>query len=185
MRGISVAKFKAHPIVTLYNNAITAENYPLEAIDTKPHTKIKFHSNARKSFKEINVEKFLKDLETQGSPDNRYNASGVNFNSGYLFALDSFVFGLRQHIGAPPIQESIKKIDQQLVESFNFYNPWFSTSEVDLETLPNKDFNLKLSGAVTTLDKLTGMHPPYGSNYALEWLNKKMKLPSKKKTERT
>ena len=125
------------------------------------------------------VRPYHNDIETQGSPDNRYNSFGVSFNSGYLFALDSFVFGLRQKIGVPPIQENFIKMDQDLVEAFNLYNPWFAPVHMDLAELSNEDFNLSLSGSVTTLDILTGSHAPDGSMFVLQWLDKKMKLPRK------
>lgn len=124
---------------------------------------------------------FIKDIEAQGSPDNRYNSFGVGFNSGHLFALDSFAFCLRQKIGVPPIQEALKKIDPDFVEAFYCYNPWFTPGHVELAEIPNESFNLRLSGAVTTLKRLISKKPLYDSRFALQWLDKKMKLPEKVK----
>lgn len=178
MRGTSVIQkgFKGHPIDALFREACSVDGQ-LAAVDTKHHSAIKFHPNVAESFKEISVAEFINDIESQGSPDNRYNSFGVNFNSGYMFALDSFCFDLRQQIGAPPIQETLRKVDQGLVEAFYLYNPWFAQSQVDLAEIPNENFKLSLSGSVTTLERLIGTHPPYGSRFALQWLNKKMKLP--------
>lgn len=180
MRGISVNQdcFKGHPIADLHSKACSVDGQ-LSTVDTKPHTAIKIHQNVSGSIEEFSVSEFINDVEAQGSPDNRYNSFGVNFNSGYLFALDSYVFALRQLIGVPPIQETLRKMEHSLVETFNAYNPWFAPADVDLPEIPNEDFNLRISGAVTTLEILTGPHAPHGSRLVLQWLDKKMKLPRK------
>jgi len=180
LRGVSVnqSRFKGHPIAALHAEACSVDT-ELSTVDTKPHSKIKIHPNVSESIEELSVAKLINDIEAQGSPDNRYNSFGVSFNSGYLFALDSFVFGLRQQIGVPPIQETLRKMDQGLVEAFNLYNPWFAPVHGELAEIPNEDFNLRISGSVTTLDILTGSHAPNGSRFVLRWLDKKMKLPGK------
>lgn len=180
MRGRPVKHFKGHPIAALLREACSVDEQ-LISIDTKPHSKIKYHPSSEKSFKEISMAEFIKDIEAQGSPDNRYNSFGVGFNSGYLFSLDSFVFFLRQKIGVPPIQETLKKLDNDLVEAFYCYNPWFTPIHIELAEIPNENFNLRLSGSVTTLERLISTKPLYCSDLALQWLNKKMKLPEKVK----
>lgn len=141
MRGASVnqKRFKGHPIAALHVAACEVDRQ-LSTADTKPHSAIKIHPNVSASFEELSVDDFINNIEAQGSPDNRYNSFGVNFNSGYLFALDSFVFDLRQQIGVPSIQETLRKMDQGLVETFNLYNPWFAPAHVDLPKIPNEDF---------------------------------------------
>lgn len=180
MRGVSViqGRFKGHPVVALYDHACSIDANLL-TVNTKFHPEIKIHPNASESIDELSVANFIKDVESQGSPDNRYNSFGVAFNSGYLFALDSFVFGLRGKIGVPPIQETLRKMDHGLVATFNLYNPWFESVHAKLAQIPNEDFNLRISDSVTTLDILTGPHAPYFSRFVLKWLNKKMKLPEK------
>ncbi|MCK0509742.1 HEPN domain-containing protein [Aromatoleum buckelii] len=182
MRGASVneIRFQGHPIGDLFHEACSVDE-ELASVDTNPHSRIKFHPNVADSFDEISVARLINDLEAQGSPDNRYNSFGVSFSSGYLFALDSFAFGLRQLIGVPPIQETLRKLDQSLVETFYFYNPWFAQSDTGLAEIPNENFKLRLSDSVTTLEQLISTHSPYGSRYALQWLDKKMKLPGKVK----
>jgi hypothetical protein len=178
LRGASVnhRRLQGHPIAALYSEACSVDEQ-LDAVSTKFHTEIKIHPNVAESFKEVAVAEFINDVETQGSPDNRYNSFGVSFNSRYLFALDSFVYGLRKQIGVPPIQETLQKMDQGLVEAFYLYNPCFALTHIDLAEIPNDDFNLRLSGSVTTLDRLISAHAPDGSKLVLKWLDKKMKLP--------
>jgi hypothetical protein len=178
MRGASVNqnRFKGHSIAALHSEACSVDGQ-LTAVGTKPHSEIKIHPNVAESFEEVSVAKFINDVEAHGSPDNRYNSFGVCFNSGYLFALDSFVFGLRQQIGVPSIQEILRKVDQGLVEAFYLYNPWFAPTHMDLAEIPNEDFNLRISSSVTILDWLISAHAPYGSRFVLQWLDKKMKLP--------
>lgn len=178
MRGASVNqdRFKGHPIATLYDEACSVDG-KLYNVDTKPHSAIQIHPDAAESFDEVSVADLINAVEALGSPDNRYNSFGVSFNSGYLLSLDSFIFGLRQQIGVPPIQEYLRRMDRGLVETFNLYNPWFAPMQVDVAELPNEDFNLRISESVTTLDMLIGPHAPHGSSFVLQWLDKKMKLP--------
>lgn len=178
MRGVAVNndRFQGHPIADLHDKACSVDGQ-LSTVDTKPHAAIKIHSNFSESIENFSVADFVIDVEKQGTPDNRYNSFGVNFNSGYLFALDSYVYGLRQQIGVPPIQETLRKMEQDLVEAFYEYNPWFAPAHMDFAELPNENFNLSISGTVTTLDLLTGPHAPHGSRFVLQWLDKKMKLP--------
>ena len=182
MRGASVNRneFRGHPITALYNEACSVDNSLVE-VDTKFHPRIKIHPNAGELFEEISVTDFINDIEAQGSPDSRYNSFGVSFNSRYLFALDSFIFRLRKKIGVPHIQQTLRKMDQDFVEKFNLYNPWFMQNNVNFPEIPNEEFKLKISESVTTLDRLVSEHAPYGSRFVLQWLDKKMKLPSKVK----
>ncbi len=170
MRGVSVNQdhFKGHPISALYDEACSVDA-DLSTIETKFHSAINIHPNFSRSIDEITVDEFIKNIESQGSPYNRYNSSGVKFNSGYLFSLDGFVFCLRQKIGVPPIQETLRKMDQGLVELFNLYNPWFAPLRLDLAEIPNEDFHMRIAGSVTTLDFLTGAHAPHDAMYALHW----------------
>lgn len=178
MRGVSVKRFKGHPIAALHAEACSVDGQ-LTTVDTKPHTAVQIHSNVSNAIESYSVAEFIRNVEMHGSPDNRYNSFGISFNSGYLFALDTYVFGLRQQIGVPPIEEVFNKMDHDLVEAFYKHNPWFAQSHIEFAELPNESFKLRLSGAVTTLDFLTGAHAPHESKYVLQWLGKKMKLPKK------
>lgn len=180
MRGVTVKekRFYGHAIVALHQQACLVDRQ-LPTIDTKPHEAIKIHSAVLKLVDVFSVSDFINKIEAYGNPDNRYNSFGVNYNSGYLFALDSYVFGLRRLIGVPSIQENLRKVDQTLIEAFYAYNPWFESTNMDFAELPNENFNISTSIAVTTLDYLTGAHAPHEARFVLKWLGKKMKLPNK------
>ncbi|MBB1332465.1 HEPN domain-containing protein [Pseudoalteromonas sp. SR44-5] len=180
MRGIAVneKRFRGHPIVALHQEACSVDKQ-LSSVKTKPNEAVKIHSAVSESVDIFSVSDFISNIEAYGHPDNRYNSFGVNFNSGYLFALDSYVFGLRQLIGVPSIQESLRKMDQSLIEAFYEYNPWFESTNIDFVEIPNENFIISTSMAVTTLDFLIGTHAPHGSRFVLQWLGKKMKLPTK------
>ena len=182
MRGVSVnqKKFKGHPITALHAEACLVDE-KLTVVNTKPHAVIQIHSNVSDTIESYSVAEFIENIEIQGDPDNRYNSFGVSFNSGYLFALDSYVSGLRLQIGVPPIEEDFSRMDPDLVEAFYKYNPWFAQANTEFAELPNENFKLRISGAVTTLDFLTGAHAPHESMYVLQWLDRKMKLPKKVK----
>lgn len=180
MRGVAVneKRFQGHPIVNLHQEACSIDKH-FSYVDTKPHEAIKIHSTVSDLVDIFSVSEFINNIEVYGNPDNRYNSSGVNFNSGYLFALDSYVFELRQQIGVPSIKETFRKVDQSFIDAFYEYNPWFESTKIDLAEIPNEHFNISTSMAVTTLDFLTGAHAPHESIFVLKWLGKKMKLSKK------
>lgn len=179
MRGISVddKKFNGHAIVALYKEAL-ADDCELQSIEMKPHSELVIDSEVNKHLKTMSVETFLKDIETHGRPDNRYNSFGVDFNTAHLFALDNFAYAIRSKIGVPSIEESFRKVDEDLIRLFENYNPWFKTKENEIyEQIPNENCRIKISGSVTALDYLISDNGSSASIYALEWLAKKMKLP--------
>ncbi|MCT6700175.1 HEPN domain-containing protein [Rheinheimera sp. 4Y26] len=180
MRGkaINQKRFDGHPITALHSEACSIVELR-STLDTKPHTAIKINSDVSESIEIFLVDDFIKNVEEHGCPDNRYNAFGVDFNSGLLFALDSYVFSLRKHIGVPPIQNSLSKMEQGLIEAFYSYNPWFTPEQMSFVELPNENFYLTISSAVTTLDYLTGPGAPSCSSFVIKWLDRKMKLPKK------
>lgn len=177
MRGKAVNQ-RGHHIAALHSEACSIVELR-STLDTKPHTAIKIDSDVSESIEIFSVDDFIKNVEEQGHSYNRYNAFGVDFNSGYLFALDSYVFGLRQLIGVPPIYDTLRKMDRGLVEAFYAYNPWFAPEQMGYSELPNDNFNLALSSAVTTLDYLTGPDAPSCSRLVIKWLDSKMQLPKK------
>lgn len=182
MRGVSVKDFAGHPVYDLYVEACKLDG-KLSTIDTTTHSAIKIHPNVIRTIEVLSAAEFIKKINSEGHPENRYNASGVRFNWGNLFALDSLISVLRQQIGVPSIDETLRKMDRELVEKFYRYNPWFAPEPHKLPELPNESFCLRTAIFATTLDFLTGGHAPHEAQYALQWLDKKMKLPSKVRRE--
>jgi hypothetical protein len=170
-------KFKGHPIRALYHAAVALDR-TIATIDLKPHPDINIDPSSKKDLMEISLERFLELIELHGSADNRYNASGVEFNTSYVFALDSLIFGLRGKIGVPSLEYSFRKMDKDLLSIFQDNNPYFFRSAEKIHTkIPSPEFPIILSMAVTKLDFLIKHKHVAPYNYALTWLNEMMKLP--------
>lgn len=145
MRGISVKEYGGHPLEKLFQ-AVKKSGKKFPSISTKCHPAIHINPEVSKSFRELSPDEFIKEIENHGSADNRYNSFGVDFDSGCLFALDSFIFHLRNEIGVPPIRHTLKNMDPGLVDAFYHYNPWFADADVEQKypELPNKIFKLRI-----------------------------------------
>lgn len=177
--GVSVneRRFNGHPLVALFEEASSLDS-ELKNLSVKFHSSIRINENFKELFSEVSVSEFLRMLESEGSPDNRYNSFGTDFNSGYLFSLDSFIYALRGKVGVPPIEVFVEKLDYDLVRKFYLYNPFFSGKTI-LRRLPNRSFKMRASISSTTMDRFVCDNPPFYSGYIAQWLNKKMRLPKK------
>lgn len=181
MRGYKVKNLKGnkHSIVVLHKRALNVDNCPLSIDDVKPHEAIKFHSDVYIR-PHISVDNFVENINEFGDANNRYNRFGIEFNYGYLFALDSYVFHLRKQIGLIKIDEflnkNLNKMDQFFVETFYAYNPWFAFESMDYLELPNENFTLRSSGSCTRYETLIGCSS-IESKTALLWLENRMVLP--------
>lgn len=179
LRGFSVKDFsKGHPISSLYQQACSADS-TASLLNTKFHSEIEIPDSCRKILKSLSLNEFIELIEIQGSPDNRYNSFGVEFNSGHLFSLDSLVFGLRQIIKVNNMKVTLEKMDHIFVEKFKLFNPWFAKELNITNNISNKELKLKISISRTTLDQFASGNHESNSRYAIQWLEKKMKLPPK------
>lgn len=180
MNDVGVKNFKNHPLKQLYKAATNIDN-SLLSLDISPHPSIHVEDDLSHHIKKFSLQQFIEELEKHGDADNRYNAFGVEYNTGHLFAMDSLSFQLRGKIGVLPIEETLKRISPDLIVTFEKCNPWFSTKENLLPiSLPSKDFSIQDSISVTHLDILikNKSNPAYGA--ALQWLGEKMKIPKLK-----
>jgi hypothetical protein len=178
MNGESVIKFKLHPIKQLFDAACKIDSNILD-IDISPHYTISVDKDFSLLFEKFTIQKFIVEFEKHGKADNRYNAFGVEFNTGHLCALDSLSYQLRGKIGVIDIEESFKKISPDLISIFENNNPWFS-KDGNLPFIfgPSEDFPVQSSGSVTQLEfliKNKNNNPAY--SLALQWLETKMKIP--------
>ena len=177
MNGESVINFPAHPVRQLFKAASKIDN-SLDNISIAPHSSIKIESCYSSLLKKYTIQQFLDELEEHGSADNRYNAFGVDYNTGHLCAMDSLSFHLRKKIGVIPIYESFRGISPDLILTFEKNNPWFLTVENQLPIQPRReDFPIHSSFRVTILDFLIKNESDPACKMALQWLNVKMKLP--------
>lgn len=173
-RGENVRSYR-HCIKSLYDKAILLEN-DLSNINTAMHPSVAMDAEkfCIPAGKELSVREFIELIESNGHPDNRYNGNGLSFNFAYLFALDSFIFQLRKSIGASPIDENLKRMNEVFIDCFNFYNPWFSPNNY-LSDIYSK--GLRIGGYTTKIDRLSG-HNHFYAKDIITWLHKKMMLPS-------
>ena len=180
MNGEGVKEFKKHSIKELFETAVKIDTSLLD-LDISPHSSIQVEDGFSRSLKKFSIQNFIGELEKHGNADNRYNAFGVEYNTGHLCALDSLSFQLRGKIGAIPIEESLINLSPDLIEIFEKNNPWFCTDKnLPLITIPSKDFPLQSSTSVTKLEfliKYKNKNPAYG--LALQWLKVKMRVPIK------
>lgn len=177
MSGQSVKEFKGHPIRKLFEVACTIDKSLIDA-DIMPHPNIKIESSVLKFLENFTVQSFIAELENHGNSDNRYNAFGVKYNTGHLFAMDSLSFHVRKKIGVVSIDRSFNKISPDLVELFKKHNPWFGSQKMsNVNQIPNRDFPIIDSCSVTKLEFLIKHKDNPAYSMALQWLNAKMKIP--------
>jgi HEPN domain-containing protein len=177
MNDESVKEFKAHPIKKLFEVASKIDT-SLININITPHHSIQVESSYSSFLEKYTIQQFLDELEKHGSANNRYNAFGVEYNTGHLCAMDSLSFQLRRKIGVLPINRSLKKLSPDLIQIFEKNNPWFCTEEnLPLSKIPSEDFPIQSSSSVTKLEILIKHNGNPAYNIALQWLNAKMKLP--------
>jgi HEPN domain-containing protein len=177
--GVDTNEFIGHPLVKLWNAASRINN-TLQNLDIIPHESMHVEPSSAIHLKKYTINDYLDVLEKYGSPDNRYNAFGLKYNTGHLCALDSFCAKLRPKIGVIRIEESFKNLSPDLILSFEHYNPWFASKDSQaLSEIPNKDFPIKYGISFTHLDFLIKNEISNECGLALQWLRSKMRLPKK------
>ncbi len=175
MNGDSILEFYGHPIKKLFNKAVKIEPH-IANLNIEPHQEIQKNTDLSALIETYFLDNFIAELEEHGCPNNRYNASGVIYNIGHLFALDSLIFKLRCNICVPSIHESFRGVDSGLENSFQNMNYWFNMTNRE-HTVHKLSFVNSYS--VTTLDFLIKhqQHLQYG--VPLSWLKARMILPKR------
>jgi len=176
MRGQGVVSYRGHPLLNLLKAATSVEP-SLRTVDISMHQSIRAPENYSSLLQQFTVNELLIDLENHGASDNRYNAIGIEYNTGHMFALDTFAHHVRALIGVLPIGESHRKLSEDLVASFNIANPWFCFSQEPSLILPTKELPLKAHGTVTRLEFISKNQGSPECTIAMEWLSEKMQLP--------
>ena len=177
LNGHSVKRI-THSVKSLFDKVISIDE-TIKNIDMTPHKDIEIEPQLIERIKKFSAWEFIENIEKYGRPDNRYNSFGIDFNTGYLFALDNFIFHLRKRIGVPSIKDSFRGVDNELIYIFKNNNPFFGDDgEKVLTKIPNKEFPIKYSMSVTKLEFLVkNIKSSLYSHYILQWLSKKMILP--------
>ena len=178
MNGKGVKKFNGHPIKALFEAASKIDT-SLADLNILPHQSIQVEASLSHHLKKFTILDFIDDLERHGSADNRYNAFGINYNTGHLCAMDSLAFQLRRKIGAITIDESFKNLSPDLILIFEKNNPWFHAEENQpASQIPCDEFPIKYSFSTTKLQFLIKNESNPAYKLALQWLRAKMKLPT-------
>lgn len=176
LHGHSVLKFKRHNIEKLFKEAVKLDG-DLEKISLTSSNNLNINKEFSELIESFTLEEFIKNIDKHGCADNRYNSFGVQFDTWTLFALDNFLFHLRNRLDVPDILKSFKNIDEDLVNTFKDNNPLFCESEFFHTEIPSKKFQIRASSSVTTLDYVDSNEIDHRHKYVLTWLNGKMTLP--------
>jgi len=177
MNGESVKKFKLHPIKKLFDAAKKIDP-SFDGLSILPHQSIRVEPDVAHFLEKFTIQSFIDELEKHGNPNNRYNAIGVDYNTGHLLAMDSLAFQVRGKIGAIPINESFNQLSPDLIATFESHNPWFQTgTDHPPCNIPSIEFPIQYFSSVTKFEFLTKNMSNPAYNQALQWLRTKMKLP--------
>lgn len=179
MRGKSVKMKNGHNIYDLYTVACNEDPCLFKAT-TNFHKDIKIRPDIEDFLIKPNITEFLQVIDKHGAPHNRYNALGIRYNTGYLFALDSFIHGLRNEIPGSCNRSITHSADEHLENQFYLYNFWFRDGR-QFPELPNKEFPMTDGMSYTTLEFMSNPVPPRYSEYVLNWAHANIKMPKKEK----
>lgn len=174
MNDIDV-RSKGHSLMALFDEA-SALNADISGFSLSRHPDVKIDAEIASHVKNFSARDYILELSVHGSPANRYNASGVVFNTGHLFALDAFVYRIRKIIGVIGIEDSFKCVGKDLIEIFYNNNYNYAPISVKHSAVPSSDFPVKHSMNATRLDYLRKNKSHQTCSIALEWLGQKMKL---------
>ena len=176
MHDVGVKGFSAgHPLVALFD-AASVFNPDISNFSLVLHRGVKIDPQLASHLKSFSPIEYVQDLSINGVAANRYNASGVIFNTGHLFVLDAFVCQLRKIIGVTEIENSFSRISKDLVESFYDNNYHFAQLSAAHSAVPSPDFPVRHSLAATRLDYLRKNEGHPTCSIALQCLKQKMKL---------
>lgn len=170
-------KSNGHDLVELWNKANLIDPSLKDTI-IHPHPKLLASIPKAIHLKVFNATCFIGTLRKHGSPDNRYNAFTIDFNTGYLWALDSLVYAVRNMIGVPPIERSIRRTTEDINNAFKKNNPWFHDGD-DIADIPSPDNCILFAMNTTKLDFILNNLGNISYRVAYDWLDKKMIIPAK------
>jgi hypothetical protein len=173
-KKVKGAPFGRHAIRALYN-AVVALDPAVADIDISAHPDVKARLILIEPTQPIRLPNFIDTIERNGDPDNRYNAAGIEFDTNLVFALDSFIFGFRSLIGAPPIEFSLKSFDESILTAFRDNNPYFyPISDSENDGISQHSFKLLARVNCTTQEYLQKDSGSGVNMHVLNWLGQRM-----------
>lgn len=177
-RGLKVKgePFNGHAIRALYDAVVTLDPTVAD-IDISPHPDVNPRLLLIKPKRPVQLPDFIDTIARNGDPNNRYNASGIEFDTNLIFALDSFIHGFRSRIGAPSIEFSLKRFDESFLTAFRDNNQHFYTNSNGVIT-DNGSHSFKMLAQVhcTTQEYLRRNSASGVNMHVINWLKQRMKL---------
>lgn len=178
MNGQCLSSNRGHSVSAQFDK-VTGIYDELKNIKFTLDTNINIDNGVGERVSDITLSSFLDDIDKFGSPDNRYNASGVQFNTWFLFALDTFIYEVRKYLSGPDILSNYKYINEELMCAFKDNNPKFNGVDYKNTKIPSEKFQVCSSVKTTKLDFIS-KQDTVKSKFVLDWLGMKgYKFPSK------
>lgn len=168
--------FRGHPVRKLYDATVRLDS-TIADIDMSPHPNINAELHSQAHIRTIPLPEFIDIIETIGDPANRYNANGIDFDTSYIFALDNFIHGFRDRIGAPAIQSSFERFNSELLRPFYDNNPHFCSLQADAHSkIATHSFRLLRELGCSTQQFLLKNESAFPYMHALNWLRQRMRV---------
>lgn len=166
-------KGNKHAIADLYKRASVIEP-DLDKVDLAPKADLSRYSGITGDARTKNLLEFVQEIEENGNPNNRYNASGVKYFSIYVHALDSALAYIRSKLTSTPIEENIADISDDLKRAFYFQNEHFKNSAYPSKLELYSQLGPIWSTQVTRLEFIKKNQDRGESAHALNWLKQRM-----------
>jgi len=171
---IPLGRGNSHALAELLERAADLDD-DFSTLGLSPKADLSKYAGIIGSAKTNTLHEFVQVIEKNGHPSNRYNASGVEYFSLYVHALDTAVALIRGKLTSNSIDENISEIGDDLKRAFYLQNEAFTHA---LYPSPLESFS-KLgsiwSMKSTRLDVLKKNPSFTGFTHALNWLKQRMK----------
>lgn len=165
-QGFSVKKL-SHEIDEIFSENLTVFNF-LNAVDlTLPRIIKEKYEGLEVLASFDSVEHFIKHIKEYGTPDNRYNQIGVEYDTTALILLDRIVWKIQEKIVRSEfIEDRVKKMNASIAIYFDKHHEFFE---------PYEPSSISLHNTVTHLELV--LKDCYGyQSYYEKWLNENTKI---------
>jgi len=167
-------KGNKHSLIDLYDRA-AAQDPSFQTFIIKPSEELSKFPSLTEGAKVGSPRDYVQVLDKEGNANNRYNRSGVEYYSLYLYALDNFVGFARGKLETNPIEDNIYKIGEKLMSIFYFENSGFKNEDYTyLSGIQNSNEGSIWSVDTTWLDAIKNNQKSGPLLHAFKWLQQRM-----------